>query len=408
MTLDEVTPESFGDRVLGPIVAEFCLQLWSLGSQIEQPEDVALLFCARGGLRLQLAMERFLSATRLPFPLRPTPLMVSRVVAIRPALMRTVNTGSSELLPWAATTLSYEFSGSTLASTARALSGAPPSSLDPQWNRPLTPRGFAELLRHPEGAPVVEALDRQSRLFTRHLHEVLKGRSRAVLVDTGLYGTTQQLLSEGVSDICFSSVLLARAYRPGPARDGGATVGLTAQADGYSPLRRRTAVLRYWHFIEWLFEPDLPSVREFVEHGSAVRSNLEIDGWPDRVQPSAGSAYAGVIGYLDRLGAAPAQQVLVDAHRAWSEFRRTVIRPTREQGYALTVGTRSHDFGKDETWTARSWRGPVAALRGRAMWREGEIARADTALRWPLLAVIEAGYRARYVKRSLLRAVRSR
>ena len=404
---DDVAPETFGRAVLGPIVAEFCLRLWSLESLMDRPGEASLLFCARGGLRMQLAYERFLAATALPSTVHRAPLMVSRVVAIRPALMRTVDERLDVLVPSAAATLAYEFPRSSLSEVALAMTGIAPAARPDRWEVPFTPSGFAALLRHTDAGDIVETLEQQAVLFTRHLHAALgDGGHRAVLVDTGLYGSTRQLLADGLPDIDFSSALIARSYRPGLESGHTKTIGLSVEADGYSPLRRRTALLRYWHFVEWLFEPDLSSVRTFTEERGVVRSNLEVKGWPDRVPPTPGSAFAGVLDYLDSLPHGPAERVLIDADRAWSEFRRAVVWPGRDQVDALSVGTRSHDFGTDATWSARPWQGPVAALRGSTMWREGEIARSGTRLRRPLLAAIETAYGARQLKRELTRRMR--
>jgi hypothetical protein len=402
VTGEPVTPVEFGRRVLGPIVAEFCLQLWSLGSLMERRDDAALLFCARGGLRMPLTYERFLTASALPSPLPVAPLMVSRVVAIRPSLARTVDEDLDALLPSTASTLAYEFPRASLAEVALAMSGVAPAT--GARDAPFTSSGLAGLLRHADGAPVAAALGRQAELFTRHLEAALGGRRHAVLVDTGLFGTTRQVLAEGLPDVEFSSALIARSYRPGPTDGRSRTFGLSVQAEGYSPLRRRTALLRYWHFVEWLFEPELASVRTFTDEQGVPRSNLEVPGWQDRVLPDAGSAFAGIIDYIDALPAGPAQRVVKDADRAWSEFRRAVVWPGREHVDALSVGTRSHDFGSDATWSTRPWRGPMAALHGSSMWREGEIASSGSPLRRPLLAVIETAYGARRLKRAVTRS----
>ena len=392
---EEVTPETFGREVLGPIVAEFCLRLWSLGSLFQHPDDIAFLFCARGGLRMQLAYERFLAASGLSSPVHMAPLMVSRLAAIRPALMQTVDHDLDTLVPSAATTLGYEFSRASLAAVALAVSGTTPNSSDRRWEVPQSGEGFAALLKHRDGQPVVEALSRQSELFVRHLQAALSGRRRAVLVDTGLYGTTRQLLAEGVPGVAFSSALIARSFRPGLPRRNAKIFGLTVEADGYSALRRRTTILRYWHFVEWLFEPELPSVRTFESQEGVVRSNLEVDGWPGRVLPAPGSAFAGVIEYLEALPNDAVERIVLDVDHAWRDLHRAVVWPDRAHGTALLTGTRSHDFGTDATWSARPWRGPVAALTGSTMWREGEIARSGSPLRLPLLGAVEAAYSGR-------------
>jgi hypothetical protein len=407
MSRPDVTAAGIGRDVLGPIVAEFCLRLWSLGSLLQRPDDAALLFCARGGLRLQLAYERFLAASGLPAPLPASPLMVSRVVAVRPALLRTVIEDRADLLPAAATALSYEFRRATLAETALAVSGVAPTP-SPRWDLPFRPDGFATLLGHPDGKEAVAALAEQVELFGEHLRTQLDGRRHAVLVDTGLFGTTRHLLAEGMPDILFSSALVARSYRPGTGATGSRTFGLSVHATDYSPARRRTALLRYWHFVEWLFEPELPSVRAFSRDGATVRANLETPGWPQRIQPTAGTTFAGVLDYLDALGPAPAERVLADADRAWDELRRAIVWPRPEHAAALVTGARSHDFGTDRTWTEPAGRGPIVVLRGSSMWREGEIARSRSPLRRPLLLAIETAYGARQLKRRLVSRFRAR
>jgi hypothetical protein len=402
MTGREVTPETFGRTVLGPIVAEFCLRLWSLASLMERRDDTALLFCARGGLRMQLAYERFLDSSQLPSPAHVAPLMVSRVVAIRPSLARTVDDGGGALLPMAAATLAYEFRHVTLAGVAEAVAGVAPTGSDAgRWDGSFTAQGFADLLHHRDGRPVADAVAAQTALFHRHLHDALDDRRHAVIVDTGLYGTTGNLLAEGLPDVHVSSALLAHTFRPGPRL--APTFGLSLEADGYSPVRRRTALLRYWHFVDWLFEPDLASVRSFTDEGGVVRSNLEVPGWQERLAPVPGSAFAGLMEYLGSLPPRPAARIVADAQRAWNDFHRAVVWPQRDHGHALSVGRRSHDFGTDATWGERSWSGPVAMFRGTSMWRGGEIARSGTRLRLPLLAAVEGASSARYLRRQLTR-----
>lgn len=401
VTRGEVTAESVGRKIIGPIVAEFCLRLWSLGALWERPDDAAMLFCARGGLRMQLAYERFLGATGLQRPVAVAPLMVSRLAAARPAIVREVEERGG-LGPVTAVTLSYEFRRCTLAEVALAFADVAPASSAARWKAPFSPGGFVELLRHPDGEPVTAALREQADLFSRHLRDAAGGRDDVILVDTGLYGTTRALIAEGLPDLDVSSALIARSYRPGPPFER--TFGLSVQADGYSPLRRRTSLLRYWHFTEWLFEPELPSVRTFHEVGGRVVSNLEGEGWRARLEPSPDSVFAGVLTYLDGLEKPAVTRVVRDAERAWRAFHRAVVWPNRDLGYALQVGRRSSDFGLEATWTARPWRGPVAALRGTSMWREGEIARSGTPLRAPLLAMIESAHGARRLKRALIRS----
>lgn len=400
----EFGPQEFGRRVLGPVVAEFCLRLWSLSTQVARPDDAALLFCARGGLRLLQAFELFLDRSRLPAPLPSSALMVSRLVAVRPALTRTLDKPADGLVPVAAATLTYEFGRRTAGAVARALTGVDPG---PRWAVPFIADRFTSLLHDPGSGEVRDVVREQAGLFTEHLHDVLDGRGRAILVDTGLYGTTGALLAEGIPDVSFGSALIARSFRPGTGSPGAAALGLISHTRDYVPWQRRTALLRHWHFVEWLFEPDLPSVRTFVRDGDRVRSDLEVDGWRDHVGPEPGTPFAGVLEHLGSLASAPAEQIVRDADRAWSELRRALVDPRAEHAAALAIGARSLDFGLDATWDGTESPGVLAALRTQGGWREGAVARSGSVLRAPVLAGIEATYAARLALRAVRRHLNS-
>jgi hypothetical protein len=394
-----MTCEHFGREVLGPITGEFCMRLWALGSLLEQPHDAAMLFCARGGLRLMLAYERFLAASGLQTPTKVVPFMVSRVTAIKPVLMRVAEDG--RMPQSAAATLSYEFSNLSLQDVMRAMSGCDVGEIGAAK---FTPEGFSSLMIAAEGRQAVDAIAEQSALFRRHLDLSLDGRRRAILVDTGLFGTTLQFLCDGASDIEFSCALIARANYRGKrhvAPHHGKTFGLGVETDSYSPLHRRSAILRYWHLIESTFEPDLPSVRTFTEENEVPVSNLEVPGWRNRIEPTSGSVFAGVMAYLDGLSRGDPSRVVADAHTAWKKLYQAVVWPNADYGAILNVEVRGNDFGVDETSAPRPWKGPFNALRGTALWREGEIARSKTLLRLPLLAGIEAAYGVRYLNRKV-------
>ena len=348
-----------------------------------------------------LAYERFLAKSGLPAPTRIMPLMVSRATAIKPALMRVIEDG--RLPQSAASIISYQLSDRSLREVVLAMSGCDVGEVAMGRDR-FTPEGFGRLLMAQEGREALDSIAEQSALFRRHLDLGLDGRRNAVLVDTGLFGTTMQLMCDGIADVDFSCALIARANYRGKGHatpHHGKTFGLSLEANSYSPLQRRSAMLRYWHLIESTFEPDLPSVQTFADQGGIPVSNLQIEGWCDRVEPTATSIFAGVMAYLDDLQHGDPSRVVADARTAWTTLYRAVVWPSPDQGAILNVGVRGNDFGVDTTSAARPWTGPLKALRGNALWREGEIARAKTPLRLPLLAAIETAYGARALKRSL-------
>jgi hypothetical protein len=392
----------FGEQVLGPVVAEFCLRLWQLGAMLDSPEDAVLLFCARGGLRMRLAYEQFLQASGLQTPIASKPLMVSRVVAMRSALAHALDSPAGSLGPGTVRTLGHEFGRSSVADLARAVSGQAPGGAAGAWDVPVSRESVEALFRSPDGSAVNAMVRDQTQLFETHLDDLRDGRRHVVLVDTGLHGTTTLLLQEALPDLTFGSALMASYYPPTRNERPARTFGLSLEADGYAPWHRRSVLLRYWHLIEWLFEPALPSVpRVSTGTDGVVRSNLESDGWEEQVLPEPGTLFGGVMTYLSGLGPGVAREVVPAAATAWKRLHRTLVLPGRTEAENLVIHDRSHDFGRTDTFGARPWRGATAALRGAAMWREGEIARAGTPLRVPLLLGIEAAYGARRVSRKL-------
>jgi hypothetical protein len=387
----------FGREVLGPIFAEFTLRLWVYLSSLDLTDDTALLFCARGGLRLQFLYDRFLAATGLESPVYTNNLMVSRVVAVRPALISSANSAFEQL--------AYEFSGNSLRQLAKAISRLDPieagGSAD-VWERRYTRSGLADVLRSEAGRSVRNGIQVQADRFQSHLHLRSDGRPRIVLCDTGLFGSTMQLLEEGIPGIAWSSCLFARAnYKHLPVPHFARTVGLCMEADQYSPLHARTAVLRYWHLIESVLEPDLPSVVHFDDDAGTPRSNLEIQDWKTRVAPAPGTIFAGVVAYFDALPAgAASSRIVTDAQAAWRVLRHTIVWPRRADAESLDAGLRADDYGRDRTFSVQSEpNGLLGALRN-GLWREGEVARISTTLR-PLLQLgIETAYSARWCWRT--------
>lgn len=271
----------FGREVLVPKFAEFALRLWIYLSNLDRADEIALLFCGRGGLRLQLLYERFLAASRLETPIYTNNLMVSRIVAVRPALLRFADSASKQL--------SYEFSGNILRQLAKAVSGLDPieagGSAD-AWNHRYTHAVLTNILTNAAGRMIVSGIQVQTERFQSHLHARSGGRQRIVLCDTGLFGSTMQLLAAGIPGLAWSSCLFARAnYKHLPAPHFARTVGLCVKADQYSPLDARTAVLRHWHLIGSFLEPDLPSVVHFDDGEGAPQSNLETMEWERQVAP---------------------------------------------------------------------------------------------------------------------------
>lgn len=391
----------FGRRVLGPMLAEFAFRLWLFAES--QPSDARLLFCARGGLRLRLLYETFLQSIGRSSPLPVEDLMVSRLVAARPALLARAPSALDEI--------GREFEGDSMRAVMAALVQAD-LPLSSRWDDVFERRKFEDLLwaRSAESEEARAALDIQARLFRRHFDEKAQGR-RVILCDTGLYGSTMRLLQAAYPAQNIFCVMFARSnYKDFATEHFAKTSGLCVESDFYSAFNLRSSVLRFWHLIEHVLEPDLESVRKFdVDASGLPRSNLERPGWREAVAPSEGDIFAGVLEYVADLDAESFwRRIYDDSARAWPEFKRRVTRPGLSDLALLSIGERSRDFGRNEKIPSIVAAPSLSARQLKAsLWREGAATRAHPALRFFLHSGIEFVHGARQLRRAVAQTARS-
>jgi hypothetical protein len=361
--------EVFGREILGPIVAEFCVSIWLYADEARRSGDVALLFCARGGLGIREAFERVLARLKLPLPLHRESLAISRLIAARSAVLARSAAALDEL--------GREFQNGSFADVAFVLGGRS-RDLPPAWHRPFQAQLLHALLDSPAGQEVVADIQVQDALFRRHLAEMSGGAKRIILCDTGLYGSTQRLLAAGMPDTAFETIQMARCNYKRFAEDHfPKVVGLAVERNYYSPFDTRSVVLRYWQLIESLFEPNVPSVKTFTDHDGTIRSNAG-DIRHGALSPAATNPrLAGALHYIDAISCGAALRA--DAAWAWNELKRAITRPTQADLQALAIGARSVDFGRigtvaDRPGFQKNMLARLSAIRTQ-LWREGAIAR---------------------------------
>ena len=358
----------FGRDTLGPIVAEFCARIWMYVREAETHDPTILLFCARGGIGIRTAFEAAVARYRLPMDTRRENLVISRLIAARAALMQQSRAAIEEL--------NREFRGKSHSFVARALASRT-HQLRPEWEANFEGGAFVELLFGPGGEALRDDIASQNALFLEHLHALCGDAKRVILCDTGLFGSTQRMLSAGIPHVRFETIQLARAnYKGHDQSHFDRTVGLETEHDRFSPLDSRSYVLRYWQLIESLFEPDIPSARFFSRYSDGTLSanigDIEQDGF---ALERFGPMLHGVLDYIERDGPAAASDAIEAAESSWSGLRKLVSHPTPREARLLGTFDRSIDFGRDQTVatvgeTAAANAASLRKLR-QALWREG-------------------------------------
>ncbi|PDV85655.1 hydrolase [Rhizobium sp. H4] len=388
---------AFGREVFGPIVAQFCLHIWLYAAQAETEANAALLFCARGGIGIREAFERVLKKLGLPLAVPRENIQISRLVAARAALVRRSPAVLDEL--------GREFRKNSFAEVANALGGRK-YDLRGLWELSFDASCFFSMLETSEGLVVLEDIAKQNELFERHLKQIVGDTSRIILCDTGLYGSTQRLLASGLPERRFETIQFARCNYKGLSEDHFPKVtGLVVEEDLYNPLKVETVILRYWQIIESLFEPAIPSVRHFSESDNGIIRSNAGDIAYGLLDPADGNLLlSGVLQYIERLG--NGTQIMRDADLAWTRLKQAITNPRAFDMMALGVGSRSVDFGRQESvYILKQSAAPDLARRlaevRAQLWREGAIARDFPFLKSALLPALEMAHIVRGVSARL-------
>ncbi|WP_337270780.1 hydrolase [Oryzifoliimicrobium ureilyticus] len=378
---------SFGRDVFGPIVAQFCLHIWLYAQEVEA-QGGTLAFCARGGIGIREAFEKLISRLQLPLSLRRENILISRLVAARMALEARSPTVLEEL--------SREFGRASFADVATALGGGN-YDFPAAWREPFRSEQFFCMLDTPFAAQIVEDIAQQNRLFRKHLNAICGNERRVILCDTGLYGSTQRLLAASLTDKSFETVQFARCNYKGFNEDHFAELtGLLVEDNFYNPLKIETVVLRYWHIIESLFEPEIPSVRllRLTEEGTVTANCGDIAyGKIDAVKGNM--LLSGVLDYIENV--ASGAQILREAAPAWARLKQAITNPSDSDRKMLGVGPRSVDFGRSESINVVNTTSGTNTIRRLSsikthLWREGAIAQDFPRLKTALLPALELAH----------------
>jgi hypothetical protein len=115
----------------------------------------------------------------------------------------------------------------------------------------------------------------------------------------------------------------------------------------------------------------------------------------------------GVLGYIEDL---PRngwfERLCLDEPVSWLVLKKTILFPTKSDLQILSIGGRSHDFGRVGKTKARSSE-RASSLRGRlalfrtALWKEGLAALEYPATRLFIQAALELGYAMRWFLRKM-------
>ena len=379
---------SFGYSIFGPIVTQFCERIWLYASQAASTHRSVILFCSRGGIGIREAFELYVEKLNLSLDCRRENVMISRLAVARGACL-----GRSEA---AAQELNREFLGERCCDVARFLGGCD-YVLGKEWEDKFNAESFFNLIDSDSGNAVRRDIEMQHILFSEHILSLVKEADRIILCDTGLYGSTQRLLVAAIPNLPIETIQFARAnYKRHDEEHFSKVAGLVVESDLYNPFIPETCVLRFWHVVEQLFEPSIPSAKTFSRDSSGeVIANCG-DIRHGKIDPSSGNMLLkGCLDYVRTLSPHLARFQPGIALAATKQLRRAITRPSPVDLEALRFGARSIDFGRPQSVELisipkhGSFLSKIGAIKSQ-YWREGAVVTHFPNFKYILLNILSA------------------
>lgn len=338
----------FAKDFLGPFYAEFCRRLW-LFQETQAKNETCALFCARGGIRLRFLYEKFLEKMDLDAPIINHDFMISRLLAAKVSFYK-----SKDLV---LKSLEREFRHANIIQVASSF--LPPnlenlndvlSSIndEPANSQTINSLFFGE----GEVSKIInEHLLEQTSLFDDYIQGIMENHQKAMLVDSGLFGSTQMLLSSAYHEIEWSGYYVARSnYRNDSAPHFNSATGILLESDNYSPTNPVTSLLKYWHLIEMPLEADVESVTHLIlGEDDEVISNLQVAGWKKQAFSDECPFFRGILAYFEDLNSSEFVMCNANYERAISKIADKIHAPSKRDLVSMVVGERSHDFGRKGT-----------------------------------------------------------
>ena len=368
--------------------------LWAHLAAIRHPQQTVGLFCARGGLRMRRAFETMLEKCALPLDVRLSDFMTSRLASAKAALAYNPDAVIDEV--------GGIYRRATLRDFLRGFGQTDMPDI-PGLDESATPQALRAFFDSPHAEPLKDDLAGHLSLYRRYLADHAQDATQLIMVDTGFFGSTHCSMAAAFPEYSWTSILLSRVRKPAIAKKyPHAIIGLWTDQFGYTPFELRTAILRHWQLIEVLFEPGLPSVTSFHEENGRVISNLENNGWQDRLMDHDTPMFDGLMSFFETLKPGDQRRFRDISDSAWRRLRQALLFPSASDLDVLAIPDRSLDFGLEGHYKvnlATAQAGFLEALRQirHSPWKEGAAATAFPGFR-PLTNLgVEATYLARFV-----------
>ncbi|MDK4713671.1 glycosyltransferase [Rhizobium sp. CNPSo 4039] len=374
-TIENVLTRQIGHDILGPIVQRWLLGLHQYFSYYDDG-NTNFLFCARAGVRIEKLYRLFVEG----FGGRDVPAQMfwlSRLSTCK---------GTFYKAKQSRTIIAREYQHVPIAELIKGIFRHQPEVLG---RLDLT---LPEYKAHgavfdgwiqgptPAASEMRKYFTQCQSDFDAYLKQLLKGRTRAVLVDSGWQGSMQSLLTKAFPDFVWRGLYFGRSLQPGhDAQIVNNVLGVMFEGETYQQSVPETAFTRHRHIVESLLEPNGPSIEEIPggAHDDVAQRLIKLNE-QEKVSKGSDALYLAVIEYLAGEGKNAGIADIYSRHQtAMVELARMIITPTREEARALSCKDRSADFGKKLVVPVLSEPDADEAPENRikrSLWQEGQAA----------------------------------
>ncbi|MEM6381031.1 MAG: glycosyltransferase [Pseudomonadota bacterium] len=345
--MSQALTDVIGRNIVGPVVHQWLLGLDQYFSYFGD-QRTSFLYCARAGVRINRLYELYLKGLDREVPPSHHLFWASRISLCKGTYTRQPERASQ--------IIAHEYFHQPLRDVVAGLMRNADErlsvNLEALTDRDLDAHGqnFPGWLKseHRLVEPTRSYLEDCSKQFDAHLQTWTDNSDRIVLVDSGWRGTMQSLLTHAYPDTEWAGLYVGRILTPGfdPAI-ADKVIGILFQAESVDLLRPETSIVAHRHLFETMLEPNGPSIEDIPggSEDAIVRQQIE-QNLADPLDPEADRVYARVLDYIkDNAGLGPAE-IVANYQKALPELARILLRPSREEAFALACKDRSADFGK--------------------------------------------------------------
>jgi len=363
----------FGYESVGPVVNFFMFKLHSYISQCNR-NDCKILFATRAGIRIKDVYQKWLAARGVALYKNMEVLRISRILAIKAAYATNTDL--------AVTTLGREFKTFHLKDIVSSLLNTEISNGIISEIPNIKQEPLHLFLRRNDtfSGYVNDYLLKQSKLYDSYFSN-LSGNAKCIIyVDSGWRGTSQLLLENTFPDFKWSGLYFGCIGRSSIlGKTVEQMIGLIFDSAFYQPDKPETAFVVHRHFIESLFEPNIPTVDHinFDDTDAWLKKN---DVEDNETRDDWDAVFDGVCDYLVERAVDPISSICTVFKKTMDNLANILCYPKRAHVPYVSGKTRSHDLGRQGSIPSvflpvTRFTGDDAELRiQQAIWQPGQAA----------------------------------